>query len=137
MPHRKSALPPFEIEADERAGIITMVLRGFWTLGTMEKFEAAMAEAIARVAPRNPMFALLSDSTDFKIQAPEVGARFTEMMMAGAARHVGPTAIVVGTTLNKMQAERVFPDPHVRIFSDLGEARRWIDEFRAAARPGP
>ena len=136
MTHGEPELPPFEIRADVRAGIVTMVLRGFWTLETMERYGAGMLEAVAKVAARHPMFALLSDSTDFNIQSPEVGARFTAMMKAGAEMHVGPTAIVVGTTLNKLQAEHLFPDPRVRVFTDADEARRWIDAYRAAARPG-
>jgi hypothetical protein len=132
MPNRRSDPPPFEIKADVDTGIVTTVLRGFWTLATLDGFAAGMADAIGKVAPHHPVFALLSDSTEFQIQTPAVGARFAEMMTAGAAMHLGPTAIVVGTVLNKLQAERLFTDPRVRVFTDAGEARRWIDAYREA-----
>jgi hypothetical protein len=126
--------PPFEIHVDEAIGIVRTVLRGFWTLEDLQAFGDKMFEAVGRIARRHVVFGLLSDSSDFKIQSTEVGEAFAHMMAKGNRGHAGPTAIAVGSTLNKLQAERLFPDPRVRIFLDFGEAQRWVEEELAAAR---
>ena len=128
--------PPFEITVDNDAGLIRTVLRGFWTMGDLMAFGAGMYDAVQTVAARHRVFALLSDSTGFKVQSAEVSEGFEKMTAAGAAMHSGPTAIIVGSTLNKLQADRIFTDPRVRVFIDAAEARRWVDEQLAAARAG-
>lgn len=125
---------PFEITTDLRGGVVRTVLRGFWDMETLMAFGRGMREAVGAVARRHAVFALLSDSTDFHIQSPEVSEGFAQMMTEGARHHAGPTAIVVGTMLNKIQAGRVFTDPRVRIFTDGHEARRWVDAELLAAR---
>ena len=124
---------PFEIHVDEAAGIIRTVLRGFWTLDDLHAFGRGMFEAVGRVARRHAVFALMSDSSAFKIQSAEVGDAFAKMMEQGNRAHTGPTAIVVGSRLNKLQAERLFGDPNVRVFIDADEARGWVDAELAAA----
>lgn len=126
--------PPFEIHVDEVAGIVRTVLRGFWTIEDMQAFGRGMLEAVGPVARGHVVFGLLSDATAFKIQSVEVSEAFARMMAQGSRIHRGPTAIAVGSTLNKLQAERLFTDPGVRIFMDFGEARRWIDDELVAAR---
>ncbi len=127
MAGEKTGEAPFEVEVDLDAGIVKTVLRGFWTMADLQAFGRAMLEAIGKVSRRHAKFALLSDSTGFKIQSLEVSEGFAAMMNAGVKMHWGPTAIVVGTMLNKKQAERVFDNPRVRIFTDSAAARRWID----------
>jgi hypothetical protein len=126
--------PPFEIIVDKHAGLVSTVLRGFWTMDDLNAFGAGMYVAVQSVAARHPVFALISDSTDFKVQSTEVSEGFAQMMDMGNRSHAGPAAIVVGSALNKLQAERVFTDPRVRIFIDKAEARRWIDEELALVR---
>jgi hypothetical protein len=125
---------PFEIHVDEAAGIVRTVLRGFWTLEDLAAFGRGMFAAVGRVAPRHAVFALMSDSSAFKIQSAEVGEAFAKMMDQGNRAHAGPTAIVVGTTLNKLQAERLFTDPRVRVFIEAADAQAWVNEELAVAR---
>jgi len=127
---------PFEIHVDESNGWIRTVLRGFWTLADLQAFGQGMLEAVGRVARRHAVFALFSDSTAFKIQSAEVSESFARMVEQGNRMHRGPTAIVVGTVLNKLQAERLFRDPRARVFTDFGEAQRWAEGELAAARSG-
>jgi len=126
--------PPFEIDVDEKAGVVRMVLRGFWTLADLHAFGAQLAEAVGRAARRHAIFALISDSTGFKIQSAEVSEAFGRMMGAGNRVHAGPSAIVVGSALNKLQAERLLGSPRVRIFTDFDAAVRWVDTALAEAR---
>ena len=126
--------PPFEIHVDQETAIVRTVLRGFWTMDDLTAFGAGMYEAVQAIAARHPIFALLSDSTRFKVQSPEVSDGFAHMMAVGSRAHSGPTAIIVGSILNKLQAERVFTDPRVRIFTDPAAARLWVEEELAAAQ---
>ena len=130
----RSSSAPFEITVDRHGGVVRTLLRGFWTMDDLNAFGAGMYAAVQAVAARHAVFGLLSDSTAFKIQSPEVSEGFARMMEIGNKSHAGPTAIVVGTALNKIQAGRVFTDPRVRVFLDPVEARRWVDEELARLR---
>jgi hypothetical protein len=47
-------------------------------------------------------------------------------MIEYAKTNGGPIALIAGSMLNKMQAERVFPYPNVRVFLDSDAAREWL-----------
>ena len=128
--------PPFEIAVDERAGIVRLVLRGFWTLADFQAFEAGLSDSVGRARRHHAVIGLFSDSTAFKIQSSEVGDAFARAMGLGDSVHSGPSAIVVGSMLNKFQAERALGSSRVRIFTDFDEAERWVGTELAKARGG-
>ena len=123
----------FTIEVDEQAAILHLKLTGFWTPDTMRQFAAALVPAVERLQRRCATYSVLSDSTEFPVQSPEVGEGFERIMAAGASRTRGRTAIIVSTMLNKLQAQRVFRSPNVRIFLDRDGALAWLAEPPAAA----
>lgn len=127
-------LPPFEIDVDQDAGVIRTVLRGLWTMDDLAGFSAGMFAAVQEIAPRHPVFGLISDSTLFQVQTLEVSVEFARLAEEGNRGRSGPTAIVVGSMLNKFQAKRMFPDPRVHIFTEYDAAQHWLDKQLTAAR---
>jgi hypothetical protein len=128
--------PPFEIVIDTQAGIIRAVLRGLWTMDNVAAFGGGMYAAVMEIAPLHPIFGLLSDSTAFPVQTLEVASEFARLAEEGNRGRSGPTAIVVSSTLNKLQVRRMFPDPRVHVFTDVAEAGAWLDGELRAARAG-
>ncbi|WP_375392979.1 hypothetical protein [uncultured Sphingomonas sp.] len=123
----------FTIEPDERAALLRLKLTGFWTPETVRAFVAALLPAVEQMQRRCPTYSILSDSTEFPVQSPEVGEGFARIMVAGASRTRGRTAIVVSTMLNQFQARRVFDSPNIRVFRERKEALAWLAETRADA----
>ena len=128
--------PSFEIIVDTQAGIIRTVLRGLWTMEDVTAFSGGMFAAVQEIAPLQPVFGLLSDSTAFPVQTLEVANEFARLAEEGNRGRSGPTAIIVGSTLNKLQVRRMFPDPRVHVFTDFTEAEAWLDGELRAARAG-
>jgi hypothetical protein len=127
-------LPPFEIAVDQEAGVIRTVLRGLWTMEDVTAFSAGMFAAVQEIAARHPAFGMISDSTLFQVQRADVSEEFARLAAEGNRGRSGPTAIVVGSMLNKFQAKRMFPDPRVHVFTEHEAAQRWLDKELAAAR---
>ena len=123
----------FTIEADEQAALLRLKLTGFWTAETLRQFVAVLLPAVERMQRGCASYSVLSDSTEFPVQSPELGEGFARIMATGAARTRGRTAILVSTMLNKIQAQRVFRGPNIRIFLDRDEALAWLAEPMAAA----
>lgn len=117
----------YTIRFDPARRIFHFELHGFWTMGTVIQFgvELLTRSTVARL--RHGRYAVLSDSRDFPIQSATVAPYFERIMARGIEMDVGPCAIVVGSHLNKMQAERVLQGGRARIFLDYAEAEAWLD----------
>ena len=122
----------FTVDTDEPAGLLHLKLAGFWTSDTVRGFIAALLPAVEQMQRRVGGYSILSDSTEFPVQSPEVSEQFTRIMAAGAGRSRGRTAIVVAGMLNKLQAQRIFKGPHVGVFLTRDEALAWLAETPVA-----
>lgn len=122
----------YNIFFDSDARILHLVLEDFWTPDTLARFAGDLLEQIAAAA-RHGRFAMLSDSSRFPVQSPEVAQGFERLLASGAERHNGAVAIVVASVLNKLQAERSLRAPHIKVFLDADKARAWLAEQQRAA----
>ncbi len=116
----------YDIRFDEQRGLLKLTLRGFWSLGTLDAVRTELVEVAARVRQQHSSFPVLSDSSAFAVQSVEVADRLGELMLAGAQVNSGRVAIVVGSILNKKQAERALQAPNLRVFVDKEEALEWL-----------
>ena len=119
----------YSIKFDPPSRTLHLSLDGFWTSVTLASFAAELLVETTALHLRYGSYAILSDSSRFPVQSPEVAAGFDGIMKRGAEVHNGPTAIVVASILNKMQAERSVRGPNVRVFLSADEARGWIEEW--------
>ncbi|HVF93948.1 MAG TPA: hypothetical protein VM900_06510, partial [Sphingomonas sp.] len=74
------------------------------------------------------------DASRFPVQSPAVAAGFDKIRERGSKVRKGPTAIVVASVLNKMQAERSLQGPDIRVFLSADEARAWLAEAGYGAK---
>jgi hypothetical protein len=58
----------------------------------------------------------------------DVADLLSEIMRGGMAITTGRAAVVVGSQLNKAQAERTLVHPRVRVFTTMKAARAWLAE---------
>ena len=123
----------YSIRYDTRERVLHLQLEGFWTVATLARFAAELIARATTLKLRRIGYAVLSDSTRFAIQSPTVSQGFEQLMARGAQAHDGPTAIVVASQLNKMQAERTLKGERVRVFLTEADARAWLAEEMAAA----
>ena len=118
----------YSIKFEAQTRTLHLELEGFWTLATLAAFSAELLATTTALKDRYGSFAISSDSSRFRVQSPEVAAGFERIRKRGAEAQEGPTAIVVASVLNKMQAKRSVRGPRVRVFLTADEARSWLTE---------
>jgi len=116
----------YDIDFDDDHRMLHLSNRGIWTVGIHVKF---VGEVFAKAIPariRHGSIAVLGDLREHPVQPAELNG-LSEALIARALRlNNGPIALVVGSVLGKMQAERVLTGPTVRIFLDMNEANDWL-----------
>jgi serine/threonine-protein kinase len=125
--------PTYAIRADTVTGVLHLKLEGFWTMKVFEAFVREIREAYVRLEACGKRMGIFSDSSSFPIQSPEVSTAFRAIFLSDHSRVRMPTAILVGSVLNKLQAERVFAGGPVRVFTDRAAASGWLEQQLAPA----
>ena len=113
------------IEVDRNQNLLKVVGRGFWPLpylvDHLRQFEGALAEARRSLKPSRT----LVDLRDAPVQSPDVAA-YPHDAISRMYRPPERAAIVVGSSLVKMQMKRGF-DPQIHaVFLTLREADDWL-----------
>jgi len=118
----------FHVEYDHRANCLAIRVDGFW----QPEDVAALAREVnakgreAKAIPGD--FNVTVDSLQFPVQANDVADLLTGIMRGGMTLTTGRAAVVVGSQLNKLQAERTLVHPTVRVFVTIEEARVWLGD---------
>lgn len=116
----------FHVAYEPGANCLTISVEGFWkpadaaSLAKEVGLKARAAKAI------RADFNVCVESLNFPVQAMDVADLLTHVMRGGMAMTTGRAAIVVGSQLNKSQAERTLVHPRVRVFLKIDEAREWL-----------
>ncbi|WP_422056950.1 hypothetical protein [Sphingomonas sp.] len=122
----------FQIDYDARRNRIVAVIHGFWTVETVHAFAAAAGAKAGEVRTFRRDYDILVDSRDFPVQANDVADLLPQIAEGGLALTTGRAASVVGSRLNKLQAERTQSHPRLRIFMAMAEAEAWLAAAPAA-----
>jgi hypothetical protein len=120
----------FEVTFDRNRRLLSWTMRGFWTLEDVAAFRRAMVAAIKPLGPPPHRYDGLCDSRDFHVQTGPVSVALGEIDRIGtSARHDrGRFAIVVGSVINKLQAERTLTGSGIRVFLSMREAEDWLQD---------
>ena len=122
----------FQVEYDASANLLTLTVRGFWQPDDVAAFAASVGAKVQEVIAIRTDFDVIVESLDFPVQAIDVADLLINIMRGGMAQTSGHAAVVVGSHLNKAQAERTLVHPRVRVFLALADARRWLAEVARA-----
>lgn len=122
----------FHVEYDTRASALILTVRGFWKPEDVVAFAASVRAGAQEATAIRPDFDVLVDSLDFPVQANSVADLLSAIMRDGMTLTTGHAAVVVGSYLNKAQAERTLVHPRVRMFLALADARQWLAAQRDA-----
>lgn len=115
----------YSVAYDSANGIIRMVVEGFWDVQTVDDFADEMMPMMALAKARSGRVFILSDARKFPVQSAEVGAAFgrSEATMGQLRDRM---AMVVGSTLAKMQGERAVAGSSTAFFSSIEDAEAWL-----------
>jgi len=117
----------FAFDYDPARNRVTVLMRDFWTVETVRAFAAASGAFAQQTRAIRADYDVLADSRDFPVQSNEVADLLPSIAEAGLTLTSGRAASVVGSHLNKLQAERTQTNPRMRIFMTVEEAEAWLD----------
>ena len=118
-----SSSADYSIAADPD-GVIMMSQRGFWTSEIALKF-IAEAETVISAAQTRGTLRLMIDVRQFKVAGADVGEKLAEFDMR--IRRTGDrVAIVVESSLLKMQMKRQLSRPGLEVFISESAALTWV-----------
>ncbi|MDQ0251536.1 hypothetical protein J2W22_003624 [Sphingomonas kyeonggiensis] len=120
----------FRMEYDAARNRILVEIRDFWTVETVQAFAAAAGAKAQEVRAIRSDYDVLIDSRALPVQANDVADLLPSIAEAGLTLTSGRAASVVGSALNKLQAERTQTHPRMRIFMTMEEAEGWLGEAR-------
>lgn len=121
----------YSISFDARNERIRLKLDGFWTAEVMRRCRDDLLQMIAHERKRYSYLSVLSDCTTYPVQGPDVTDSWTCLLGKDAGGITQPYAIVVASTLNKLQVQRALNAPNVRAFMDIPEAEKWLNACRS------
>ncbi|MEG3179343.1 hypothetical protein [Sphingomonas sp. LT1P40] len=116
----------FQIDYDPLRNRLNVMIRDFWTVETVKEFAAASGAKAQETRAIRADYDVLIDSRNFPVQANDVADLLPAIADGGLALTSGRAASVVGSALNKMQAERTQTHPRLKIFLTMNEAEAWL-----------
>ena len=119
--------PPFTITIDRSRWRITTVLRGFWTQDVFAAYATELMAKAGRTGWPESRHTVLSDVGAFAIQSQAVFSMFVRLIEDDPHKP-RRLALVGGNGLARMQFHRVLHGDDMKLFADLAEAERWLDE---------
>ncbi len=123
----------YSIEFDEKSRLLLQRTSGFWDLDEVARYERELTAVLTRLKSDGRPFTTLYDNRHEHTQSAEVMQAFAKMAGAEIMQPMGRVAIMVTSVINKLQAERISPNPMVKVFHDEAEARQWLAETREAS----
>lgn len=123
----------FSVAYDAQANILRISVEGFWASNDVAPLAAAIGGTAQRAKAIRDDFDVLVESFDFPVQANDVADSLAEIVPAGMALTSGHAAVVVGSLLNRAQAERTLLHPRLRVFMTMEAALDWLARMRANA----
>ncbi|UZK67128.1 hypothetical protein [Sphingomonas sp. M1-B02] len=118
----------FRIDYDPRANVLDIHVSGFWKPEDVADFARAIGAKAHEARAIRDDFDVMVESLDFPVQANDVADLLTNVMRGGTTLTSGNVAVVVGSQLNRLQAERTLAHPRLKVFLSIDDARHWLDE---------
>ncbi|CAN5423000.1 hypothetical protein BH10PSE14_BH10PSE14_41090 [soil metagenome] len=116
----------FNVDYDPRANCVNLRVAGFWKPEDVTALARAVGEKVREARAIREDFNVIVESLAFPVQAMDVADLLANIMRGGMAQTSGRAAVVVGSQLNKAQAERTLVHPRLCVFLTLEEARDWL-----------
>ena len=129
----------FNVDYNAALDTLHISVRGHFAPDDVRQLSDAIGAATDEACRHGGAFDILVESLEFPVQAQDVADLLAGIMARGMPLTTGRAAIVVGSHLNKMQAERTLVHPRVRVFLALDDAQAWLNgdgPAMAAAQSG-
>ncbi|WP_106638930.1 hypothetical protein [Allosphingosinicella vermicomposti] len=118
----------YQIDFDEDKSLIRLKLAGFWDADIATRFSAEFLAKAAEVGRNGRIVSVLGDGRELPVQSAEVSEVFGKLMDDMSRAVGGRVAIITATTLNRLQAQRIFHGQKFQVFDEPVAAEAWALE---------
>ena len=125
----------YRVDYDRAAGLLTLTMRGLLSVPQAEAFAEEVRQQMTGAIARGDDLRILIDATDSMVQ--QAGAFAAMSQLAEQFPDPPRSAVVVGSTLHKLQARRAIASDNIRTFESMAEARAWLDTPAPASAAAP
>ena len=115
----------FAIYHDTKARMLRITLNGHWDEATTAAFESEMRRWI-NILKVGCSANLLIDARQHGVQSQQT-VRALQALAQHGAQAFRRTAVLVDSALHLLQAQRIQPTDHHRIFGNESEALAWLE----------
>jgi hypothetical protein len=115
----------FEIHSDHEADMVRIVVEGFWQPDDFVDFFKAISAEEAHFTSKSKTFRAMCDARTFTVQGGDVVQLFSGFFERPGIP-ISRAALIISSTLLKLQVMRVIGDQRYRFFDDIHEAEAWI-----------
>jgi hypothetical protein len=115
----------FNIELDPARKLLFVELSGFYTVADVHRYHAAVHAATARLGGMPSAQRMVCDISGMRIQTQDVVQAFSGVMADPKYKH-RKVALVVASTLARMQAQRTTGARDAQFFASREEAEAWL-----------
>ncbi len=120
----------YKITSYPSKSLIELELKGFWKAETFADFRIELRWHIDRLPKKARGYLCLTDARELEVQSRELAescAKFLTMPGVAAAR----IALVTGSALLKLQAQRTVATGELQIFGNTEVALAWLSGHEA------
>ncbi|MFZ2996194.1 hypothetical protein [Sphingobium sp.] len=113
----------YQITPDRSLNLMRVQMEGFFNGDDVQRFAADYREALSKI--RSPGHLTMLDIIGMKIQAQDVAGGFTALLASPDVRS-RKLAFVCGSSLARLQAQRIADRDGVEFFENAKEAEAWL-----------
>ena len=118
----------FIVDEDAARGLVSLTLRGFWTVDIFQQYRSRVLGALQRVKAAQPdrrPARMWVDLRDCPVQSPDIIARLSALEKEMKPL-VAKMAVLTASQLKAVQARRVGSGDGYKVSLDVEELTTWI-----------
>lgn len=119
----------FQFAPEEKTGIVRASLEGFWTVDTVDSYWNILEDRIKRSQDAHGRLLMVMDCTRLQVQPNDVVARMEERGVKLISNERDRIAVIVDSSLLKMQGKRVLDSSQIQNFGSQSEAEKWLSSL--------
>jgi hypothetical protein len=116
----------YSLEFEEETGILKVTVFGFFTDEVAAQFGHDFPRAVRSARARTSELRTLMDATVGTVMTPAVAARMKGLEEAFVTEPSDRAAVIVGSSLHKLQIRRIFDPRRTQVFVSENAARIWL-----------
>ena len=118
-------VPTMSVHIDERKRIVVVEGSGLWDMDLFVKYSPVLADCIAKARSRYQRVLVLGDFGAIDIIPAEVATQMAQWSK-DTYRAGDSAAIVLSSSLGKLQIKRILNNAHTEFFDSRVQAEHWL-----------